>query len=55
MPGIGETIACLIIEEREENGYFQYPEDLTAVKGIGIKKMEQIRPLLLMETVESEE
>ena len=55
LPGIGETIAGLIIEEREANGFFRYPEDLTAVRGIGGKKMEQIRPLLLMESVESEE
>ena len=41
--GIGETLASLIIDERERNGVFRYPEDLTAVKGIGIKKLEGFR------------
>ena len=41
--------------ERETNGGFVYPEDLMAVKGIGKKKMEAIRPLLLIETYESED
>ena len=55
LPGIGETIAGLLIEERETNGLFIYPEDLTDVKGIGLKKMEQIRPFLITEEDESEE
>ena len=38
--GIGETLAGLIIDEREQNGPFFYPEDLTAVKGIGIRKLQ---------------
>ena len=46
LPGIGETLSQLIISERENNGNFYYPEDLTAVKGIGIKKLEQFRELL---------
>jgi competence protein ComEA len=37
--GIGETLAALIVEERNQNGRFWYPEDITAVKGIGIKKL----------------
>ena len=41
--GIGETLAAMIVEERETNGPFRYPEDLTAVKGIGIKKMNGFR------------
>ena len=44
--GIGETLAELTIEERETNGPFFYPEDLTAVKGIGIKKLSQFKDLL---------
>lgn len=48
-PGIGNAIASLVIEEREKNGLFFYPEDLLSVKGIGEKKLEQIRPGLLME------
>ena len=41
--GIGETLAALIVEEREKNGRFWYPEDMTAVRGIGIKKMNGFR------------
>ena len=46
LPGIGETLAQAIIDEREAHGPFRYPEDLMAVKGIGESKFEQIRPWL---------
>ena len=35
LPGIGEVRAQAIIEDREQNGPFRYPEELTRVKGIG--------------------
>ena len=35
LPGIGEVRAQAIIEDREANGPFVYPEDLVRVKGIG--------------------
>ena len=35
LPGIGEVRAQAIIEDREANGPFLYPEDLVRVKGIG--------------------
>ena len=44
LPGIGEKTAAAIIEEREKNGAFFLPEDLLAVRGIGPKKLEKIRP-----------
>ena len=46
LPGIGETLSQLILSERLANGDYYYPEDLTAVKGIGMKKLEQFRELL---------
>ena len=46
LPGIGESIATSVLAERESNGLFVYPEDITSVKGIGQKKLESIRPLL---------
>ena len=46
LPGVGPVIAQEILLEREGNGIFHYPEDLTAVNGIGEKKLEQIRPML---------
>ena len=35
LPGIGEVRARAILDDRELNGPFVYPEDLTRVKGIG--------------------
>ena len=55
LPGIGPSIAESLIREREANGFFRYPEDLTAVNGIGEKKLEQIRPLLTTVCGEREE
>ena len=44
LPGVGEVIAQRIIEERETNGPFSYPEDLMNVKGIGEKTLEKLLP-----------
>ena len=44
LPGVGEVIARRIMEEREENGPFYYPEDLMNVKGIGEKTLEKLLP-----------
>ena len=35
LPGIGEKRAADIIADREANGPFRYPEDLTRIRGIG--------------------
>lgn len=35
LPGIGEKRAADIVADREANGPFRHPEDLTRVKGIG--------------------
>ena len=35
LPGIGEVRARAILDDREQNGPFRYPEELTRVKGIG--------------------
>ena len=43
MPGIGETIAALLIAERQKNGSFYYAEDLEEVKGIGPRTLERFR------------
>ena len=55
LPGIGETLAGLIVTERRENGPFRYAEDLTAVKGIGLKTLEKFRDMILIEETESGE
>ena len=53
LPVIGETIASLIISEREQNGVFYYPEDLETVKGIGPQTLKKLRPLISTDTDES--
>ena len=46
LPGVGETLAQAIIDERESHGPFQYPEDLLSVRGIGEKTLEALRDWL---------
>ncbi|HIE09936.1 MAG TPA: ComEA family DNA-binding protein [Armatimonadetes bacterium] len=46
LPGIGPVLARRIVEHRKEQGPFKGPEDLLAVKGIGPKKLERIRPYI---------
>ncbi len=50
--GIGETLAALIILEREMNGPFYYAEDLTAVRGIGPGTLAGFREMLDLTTDE---
>ena len=40
--GVGAAIAQRIIEEREANGPFTYPEDLLSVNGIGQKTLDKL-------------
>ncbi|SDJ59841.1 ComEA family DNA-binding protein [Billgrantia gudaonensis] len=42
LPGIGPTRAAAIIEDRDANGDFESPEDLTRVNGIGSATVEGI-------------
>lgn len=46
LPGIGETTARRIVEDRETNGPFQSVDDLRRIKGIGAVTAEKIRPFL---------
>ena len=46
LPGIGETLARAIIEERNAHGPFRYAEDLCAVKGIGSSTLARFRGML---------
>jgi len=53
LPGIGPVLAQRVIEYRTAVGRFQRIDDLTAVKGIGPKIFERIKPLVTVATVES--
>jgi competence protein ComEA len=47
LPGIGEKLAERIVQYRKHNGPFKNIEDLRKVKGIGKKRMERLRPLVI--------
>jgi competence protein ComEA len=46
LPGVGPKLAERIMEYRQSVGGFQSLDELRAVKGIGKKKLERLRPLV---------
>ncbi len=46
LPEIGETLARRIVENRQADGPFNSPDDLTRVHGIGEKTVDHMRPYL---------
>jgi competence protein ComEA len=48
LPGIGPVLAQRIVEWRRTHGAFKQVDELNAVKGIGNKKLQQIRPLVMV-------
>jgi competence protein ComEA len=48
LPGIGPVLAARIVELRRLRGRFQSVEELLDVHGIGPKRLEQIRPYVIV-------
>ncbi len=48
IPGIGPTLAESILDYRKDNGSFKEIDDLLKVKGIGKKKLEKIKPCIIL-------
>lgn len=46
LPGVGPVLARRMVDYRKSVGRYQAIEDLQAVKGIGKKKLEQLKPFV---------
>jgi competence protein ComEA len=46
LPGVGPTLADAILAHRQERGPFRSVDDLDAVKGVGGKTLDRLRPML---------
>lgn len=46
LPGVGPVLAKRMVEYRKSVGRFHAVEDLRAVKGIGKKKLDQLKPFV---------
>lgn len=49
LPGIGSAMADRIILERTDGGPFRAAADLKRVRGLGPKRIEQLRPLVTVD------
>ena len=50
LPGIGEVLARRVVERRTVHGPFRTVEELREVKGIGARRLEQLRLLVVAGT-----
>ena len=48
LPGVGPVLAKRMVDYRKSIGRFQAVEDLRAVKGIGKKKFERLKPFVMV-------
>ncbi len=49
LPGIGSVLADRIVQYRTDHGPFRSIEDLSAVKGISRRKLQQLSPYLTLD------
>jgi competence protein ComEA len=49
LPGIGPVLAQRVVDQRTTHGLFHTVDDLRDVKGIGKKRMDQLRPLIMVD------
>lgn len=49
LPGVGPHLAAAIINEQQQGGKFNSPNDLLRVPGIGPKKLQRLLPLISFE------
>jgi competence protein ComEA len=47
LPGIGEKLAQRVVAYRQSRGGFRNVDELRRVRGIGQKRMERLRPLVM--------
>src|SRR5262245_24918248 len=50
LPGIGHVLALRMLDRRKTHGLYEKVEDLRDVKGIGAKRFEKLRPLVMIGT-----
>ena len=53
LPGVGETLARRIVEDRKRNGPFASLDDLSRIRGISTATVSRWRPYLTIERAES--
>lgn len=46
LEGIGEKLARRIVEDRQQFGLFRSVDDVSRVRGVGLKLLEKLRPFL---------
>ncbi len=50
LPGVGPVLAQRMVDWRKMHGRYRTIDDLQEVKGIGKKRLEQLRPLVTVKT-----
>ncbi|MGD8809392.1 MAG: ComEA family DNA-binding protein [Gammaproteobacteria bacterium] len=52
LTGIGPALARAIVEDRDQNGLYSKPEDLTRVSGIGLRVVENNREFIRVDAAD---